>query len=173
MEEIEKNTDIQHFKVAEKLKVLDGSLVDVHLKCQMTLRIGETKSKHEFWIVPMTAPCLLGGDFLRSHDCIIDYQRMILTIDYAEVPTESPAEKASSPEVLRVVLKHPLKLKPYTEAVMRGRVIGADKQSGWRIVRPQQEFCESENGEVMIGRTLVDLRKGYRERKETTVLKLL
>lgn len=71
---------------------------------------------------------LQGGDFRRDQGCLIDYKRMVLALYGSEVPVQL-ADRSSSPQVLRIALDTSIKLKPFTEAVVRGKVIGANGET--------------------------------------------
>ena len=160
LERIIKDVSVEQVTTNERLRVLGGGVVNVKSKCCVTLRIGETETTQEFWVAEMTTDCLLGGDFLSKHGCIIDYQQMVFKINEAEVPLERFGS-SSSPEALRVILEKRVKLKPYTEVVVQGKVVGGDQERGWRTVGPISSFCEGESGGIIVGRTLVDLKDGY------------
>jgi hypothetical protein len=39
-------------------------------------------------------------------------------------------------------MEQPMKLKPYTEVVVRERVVGSDEQKDWLAVGPLEGLCE-------------------------------
>ena len=55
------------------------------------------------------------------------------------------ADRPSCPQVLCVVLDTSIKLKPFTEAMVRSKVIGANGQTGWHTVGPVKQIGESES----------------------------
>ena len=81
--------EVEQMATEDKLRVLDGGTVAVKCKVKLSLQIGETEVNQQFWVAPVSNQCLLGRDFLRAHECLIDYKRMILSIDGADVPVES------------------------------------------------------------------------------------
>lgn len=144
----------------EKICVLGGSALDVEARCNLTITVGETKVDCNFFVIKMAHKCLLGGDFLREHQCVIDYKSMTLTVNQATVPLEQ-SEMDDTHQALRVVLQENIKLKPYTEMVVQAKVIGGEQEQGLRIVGPTKEFSESESGGIMVGKTLANLIDGY------------
>lgn len=160
VKELSRTHSVEFCALEEKIKVLGGTTIDVNSKCFVDLVIGEILTKQEFWVAPMAVNCLLGGDFLKNHQCIVNYKERKLTVSNCDIRLEI-SDPEQNNRVLRVVLESNVKIKPYTEVVVQARVLDGKSQSGLRFVGPTNEFTQSESGGVVVGKTLVNLRDGH------------
>lgn len=158
LDDLSQLTSVKLDATTETIRVLGGGTVKVRARCTMPLKIGNLETKHEFCVVPMTASCLLGGDFLERHNCIVDYKNRVLTVDDEKVPMKS-VDKEETHQVLRVILEQNVKLKPYTEVVVYAKVEGVGDEAGLQIVGPTHESCET--GGVLVGKTLANVKDGH------------
>ena len=151
MEYISQQVSVKLEATSETICVLGGGTVKVDAKCRIPVKIGSVIVTHEFWVVPMGTNCLLGGDFLRAQECIVNYKEMTLTVATEKV-TMKVKDGEDVHQVLRVVLEQSVKLKPYSEMFVFAKVVGAESAAGLQMIGPVDDFCET--GGVLVGKTL-------------------
>ena len=93
---------------------------------------------------------------MKEVGCVIDYPKQILWIDDTEVPIQVVGEE---PRCFRVVLDKTVRIAPFTEMVIPAKIEGSCDSSRWGITGPPG--LAGRNGDLMVGRTLVDLSKDY------------
>lgn len=90
---IKRNALKEHVKINTKIRygitgVTDGSRATLGA-IFMTMKIGKTTITHIFHVVhenfPIVTDALLGSDFLRKHECVIDYAKSLLTIQNEQI----------------------------------------------------------------------------------------
>ena len=76
--------------VSSCLRTVIGEHVLIRDKSQLQLRIGSLLVSQELWIVDIQDECILGLDFLQSHNCLVDLKSGALTIGEEDIPLKKP-----------------------------------------------------------------------------------
>ena len=85
--ELHHTKEVKHFAGPDgSLKGLDGRQIEVFGTTTLQMSIGETTVRQHVWVARIKEDCLLGADFLRKQDCVIDYPQNILRIGNSDVP---------------------------------------------------------------------------------------
>lgn len=102
--------------------------------------------------------CLLGLDFLVSHESQVDLKDNILYIGEEEVPLTRPGVMLSQPQCYRAFTAETVSVALYFEAVLSTQVMGLGGNERWGIVEATGGDGQTVEG-VLVGRTLVDLQR--------------
>ena len=72
------------------LRTVTGERAPIHGKSQLRLGIGSLVVPQELWVADIHDECILGLDFLQSHNCLVDLKDGVLTIGGEEIPLSKP-----------------------------------------------------------------------------------
>ena len=117
--------------------------------------LGRTVSKVNVWIASIDEQRILGSDYLKDQGCIIDYSKQILHVRGTEVPIQMA--KSEKVHCLRVIVTNTVRISLNQEMVIPAKIDGDAKGLRWGTTGPPS--LAGRNGDLMIGRTLVDLNK--------------
>ena len=135
---------------------LDGKIIPVTGRVTLEVTLGETKSELEVWIASIQEECILGADFLKDGGCVIDYPRQILRIGETEIPLQMGGGEL---KCLRVILDKAVRVPPFTEMVIPAKPQGDGGGVRWGTTGPP--CLVKRSGDIVVGRTVVDLEKEY------------
>jgi len=137
-----------------------GEHAPIHGRGQLQLGIGSLTVPRELWVADIHDECLLGLDFLQTHNCQVNIKDGSLIIGEEEIPLKkSPA--TVEPTCYKVVLKEDVCIPPLAEAVIPVRLEGAgDDGTGmdyhWGLLEQEMpKFLDN----LLVARTLVDLQQ--------------
>ncbi|MBJ5579777.1 retroviral-like aspartic protease, partial [Salmonella enterica subsp. enterica serovar Derby] len=68
------------------LRTVTGDYAPVHGKVELQFQIGTIRVKHPAYIADIHDSCVLGLDFLREHDFVVNLQEILLHSNTEEVP---------------------------------------------------------------------------------------
>ncbi|MBJ5627115.1 hypothetical protein JGG67_23130, partial [Salmonella enterica subsp. enterica serovar Derby] len=68
------------------LRTVTGDYAPVHEQVELQFQSGTIRVKHPAYISDIHGSCILGLDFLREHDCVVDLQENLLHSNGEEVP---------------------------------------------------------------------------------------
>ena len=138
------------------LRTVTGERAPIHRKGQLQLGTGSLLVPQELWVADIHDDCILGLDFLQSHNCLVNLKDGSLTIGGEEIPLKKqPA--TTEPTCCKVVLAERVRLPPQSEMVVPVKMEGAKADSQWGLLeRSTAPF--SVDG-VMVARTLVNTQK--------------
>jgi len=68
---------------------VNGQNIAIDGQIELEFSIGSRKLRQVFIVAPIVSSVLLGMDFLQRHDCLVDYKRMVLTVDKTQVGLHS------------------------------------------------------------------------------------
>ena len=133
------------------LRTVTGERAPIHGKGQLQLGIGSLLVPQELWVADIHDDCILGLDFLQSHNCLVNLKDRALTIGGEEIPLrKQPA--TTEPTCCKVVLAERVQLPPRSEMVVPVMMEGAIAESHWG-----QSAASVDS--VLVGRTLVNVQK--------------
>jgi hypothetical protein len=130
------------------LKGLDGQRIEVLGTTTLNFSLGEICSRQQVWIAKIKEDCILGADFLRKQDCVIDYPRNILHIGTTEVPMHVNTDEL---KYFRIVLDRTIKIPGNSEMVVSAQLDGIPGEAYCRAVGPAE--IERRTKGVIVGRT--------------------
>ena len=110
------------------VKGLDGQVIPIIGQAVLEIIIEETSSKLEVWVASIQEECILGGDFLRSEGCVIDYPGQTLGVGDAEIPLVMGGEEF---KCLRVILDKAVRVPLFTEMVIPAKVERGRRSFRW------------------------------------------
>ena len=61
----------------------------------MQLGIGTLELPHRMLVANIKDDCILGFDFLKKHECVVDFKEDVLTIHNQQVPLQRPKQTTS------------------------------------------------------------------------------
>jgi hypothetical protein len=138
------------------IRGLDGQIIPVIGQVALEVALGETVSTMDVWVAHIQEECILGADFLKKEGCIIDYPRQTLRIGETEIPLRTGGEEL---KCLRVVLDKAVKVPPFTEMIIPAKLEGDRGGVRWGTTGPPN--LVRRDGDIVVGRTVVDLDKDY------------
>ena len=138
------------------LRTVTGERAPIHGKGQLQLGIGSLVVPQELWVADIHDECILGLDFLQSHDCQVNLKDEALIIGETEVPLKR-SSASQEPTCYKVVLTEGVSLPPLSETVVPVRMDGTEAHYRWGVLE-QAEASSSLDG-LLIARTLVDLQR--------------
>ncbi|MBJ5561233.1 hypothetical protein JGG76_24295, partial [Salmonella enterica subsp. enterica serovar Derby] len=89
-------------------------------KIQLQFQIGTIRVKHPAYIADIHDNCILGLDFLREHDFVVDLQENLLHSKGEEVPLCSRERARSHAKSVSVILKEDAVIPARSEAIIPG-----------------------------------------------------
>lgn len=78
--------------------------------------------------------CILDLDLLQSHNCQVNLQDGVLTVDGKETPLRRSTAVQPEPSYCRVVLSEGVCQLPLSESVIPVTVDGASEYQGWGLL---------------------------------------
>ncbi|KAJ8019320.1 hypothetical protein HOLleu_42137 [Holothuria leucospilota] len=105
----------------------DGKRVPILGKAEMVVTIGDKRLSHEFWVADIGPDCILGLDFLRRHNCVIN-ARMGRVMLGSEQPMHEPSEAAREDFSSRIISAETFVLKANSEMIVEARVKNFQKE---------------------------------------------
>ena len=154
-EELHHTKEVKHFAGPDgSLKGLDGQRIEVLGTTTLQMSIGETTVRQHVWVARIKEDCILGADFLRKQDCVIDYPQNIYCIGNSNVPMQVDTDDI---KCFRVVLERAVKIPGNTEMVISAKLETPPGEARCGTVGPT-EIARRTKG-IIVGRTLVDLRQ--------------
>ena len=121
----------------------------------MQLGIGSRELPETLWVAGIHDQCILGLDFLQSHNCQINLQDGILTVDGQETPLRRSTATQPEPNCCRVLLSEGVCLPPLSESVVPVTVSGATEHQKWGLL--EQTSSPHPYNDLLVARTLVNL----------------
>ena len=140
------------------LRTVSGERAPIHGTMMLDITIGSKTFHQKVWVADVVDECLLGLDFLVSHECQVDLKDGILYIGGEEVPLAKPGAALSEPRCFRAVTSRTVSVAPYSEAILCTQVVGLGGDERWGIVEAAGSSGQVVEG-VLVGRTLVDLQQ--------------
>ena len=138
------------------LGTVTGERAPIHGKGQLQLGIGSLLVPQELWVGDIHDDCVLGLDFLQSHNCLVNLKDESLTISGEEIPLKKQPVTTES-TCCRVVLAERVHLPPRSEMVVPVKIEGAKVECPRGLI--EQSTAPSSIDGVMIARTLVNTQK--------------
>ena len=107
------------------------------------------------WVAGIHDQCILGLDFLQSHNCQVNLRDGVLTVDGEETPLKR-STTTQEPTCFRVVLTEGVCLPPLSEIVVPVTVDGAGEHQRWGLL--ERMSAPHPFNDLLVARTLVDLK---------------
>ena len=139
---------------------MTGEHAPIHGRGQLQLGIGSLTVPQELWVADIHDECILGLDFLQTHNCQVNLKDGSLIIGEEEIPLKK-SQATVEPTCYKVVLKEGVCIPPLAEAVIPVRLEGAgDDGAGmdyhWGLLEQEMpKFLDN----LLVARTLVDLQQ--------------
>ena len=140
------------------LKTVTGERAPIRGRIIVNFTIGSQTFSHEAWIADIVDECLLGLDFLGSHDCQVDLKDSILYIGQDEIPLTQPDAGMLEQHCYKAIVCSPVSLPPHSEVIVPAHIEGLRGVERWGIVESTDVNAQDERT-LLVGRTLVDLRR--------------
>ena len=138
------------------LRTVTGERAPIDGKGQLQLGIGSLLVPQELWVADIHDDCILGLNFLQSHNYLVNLKDGSLTISGEEVPLKKQPVTTES-NCCRVVLVERVHLPPRSEMVVPVKIEGAKAECPWGLL--EQPTAPSSIDGVMIARTPVNTQK--------------
>ena len=119
---------------------------------QLQLGIGSRELPETLWVAGIHDQCILGLDFLRSHNCHVNLKDGVLVVDREETPLRRSVTE-QEPSCCRVVLSEGVGLR---QSVVPVTVNGASEHQRWGLL--EQISTQPSSRDLLIARTHVDLK---------------
>ncbi|MBJ5695604.1 retroviral-like aspartic protease, partial [Salmonella enterica subsp. enterica serovar Derby] len=104
------------------LRTVTGDIAPVHGKIELQFQISTIRVKHLAYIADIHDNCILGLDFLREHDFVVDLQETLLHSNGEEVPVCSRERGRCLVESVSVILKEDAVIPARSEAIILGEL---------------------------------------------------
>ena len=132
------------------LRTVTGEQAPIHGKGQLQLGMGSLVIPQELWVADIHDECILGLDFLQSHDCRVDLNEGSLTIGEEEIPLRSASELVCH----KAVLTEEVHLPALSETVVSVQMQDTKPRCGWGLLE-----CSKVPDGLLVARTLADLQR--------------
>ena len=139
-----------------KLEAANNELIPIHGAAVLTLTVGKQSFEWETLVAEIGDDGILGYDFLYCHDCELAARRGLITIDGTPVECEL---KGTPNNLKKVVLKCDTVVPAYSESIVQGKANIGDFNSSYGIVEPITKEDDDEEDHIVIGKSLVDVRR--------------
>ena len=138
------------------LRTATGEREPLHGISQLQVGIGSCELPETLWVAGIHDQCILGLDFLQSHNCQVNLQDGVLTIDGKETPLRRSTAVQPEPSCCRVVLSEGVCLPPLSESVVPVTVDGVGEHQRWGLL--EQSSTPHRYSDLLVARTLVDFQ---------------
>ena len=137
----------------------DGKSVPILGKAEMVVTIGDKGLSHEFWVADIGPDCILGLDFLRRHNCVIN-ARMGRVMLGSEQPMHGPSGAGKEDFSSRIISAETFVLPANSEMIVEARMKNFQEEYDGevRIIQPSVELLEKKS--VLVARCLLRLGAG-------------
>ncbi|GFT55463.1 transposon Ty3-I Gag-Pol polyprotein [Nephila pilipes] len=143
------------------LKTATGEEANVQGKLDASIECGARQFQHKVYIADFNDSCILGLDFLREFNFMVDLERNEIQTGGEEIPSFSA--NIEFPKLCSVFAKEKTVIPARSECLIRG-VTKASEHFKYAVTNSPSQI--SEKG-VLIAATLVDLKK------ETILVRIL
>ena len=137
------------------LRTVTGERPPVHGWSNMQLGLGTLELPHKMLVADIKDECILGFDFLKKHECLVDLKESVLSIHNQQVALQWPKETTLS--CCKVSLGDNVDLPPMSETVASAQILDRPSSCGWGILEPDNSFSIKPKDGLLVGRTLVNL----------------
>ena len=138
------------------LSTATGEREPLHGVNQLQVGIGSCELPETLWVAGIHDQCILGLDFLQAHNCQVNLQDGVLTVDGKETPLRRLTAVQPEPSCCRVVLLEGVYLPPLSESVVPVTVGGVGEHQRWGLL--DQLSTPHPYSDILVARTLVDLQ---------------
>ncbi|MBJ5445336.1 hypothetical protein JGG59_24260, partial [Salmonella enterica subsp. enterica serovar Derby] len=130
-----------------------GNHAPVHGKLELQFQIGTIRVKHPAYIADIQNNCILGLDFVREHNFVVDLQESLLHHNSEEVPLCSRERARCHVKSVSVILKEDAVIPARSEAIIPGALSEDPGALQLAVSKPspQKPF----NRGIRVGRTIV------------------
>lgn len=136
------------------LRTVTGEMSPVIGRAKLNFQIGVFEESQEVWIADIADPCILGIDFMMTHNCQVDLAGATLKIGSQIVPLLPPNNDGSL-RCCRVVASETVDIPPRSESLIYGTLKGEVAEL-WGSVGPIRDAVGRRG--ILVGGTLVDVR---------------
>ena len=135
-----------------QLRTVTGEIAPVCGICTEDITIGNFCASHHLWVADITDECILGLDFLRKHEGLLNLKDDVLQLGTQEVPLNCTSESVCCQCVANVTVSVP----PMSEMLIPARIDGDTTDNRWLLLEP--ENISLSHAGILVGKTLVDIR---------------
>ncbi|GFU48754.1 retrovirus-related Pol polyprotein from transposon opus [Nephila pilipes] len=135
------------------LKTATGEKANIYGKLDASIECGSRRFQHKVCVADITDPCILGLDFLREFNFMVDLERNEIRTRGEEIPLFSA--NIEFPKLCSVFAKEKTVIPARSECLIRG-VAKASEHFRYAVTNSPSQI--SEKG-VLVAATLVDLKK--------------
>ncbi|XP_072039013.1 uncharacterized protein [Amphiura filiformis] len=138
----------------------NGQAIDCLGKAKFKLKVNDTDTYHEIWVADINEEGILGFDFLKTHQCVLDFAECSLLLN--ELPS-SPYDEDEENEtyLCQIAVNKATIIPAESEALISTKLVNKPNSSSSTLevetlglVEPTWSFIESE--QMMVAKTLID-----------------
>ena len=134
-----------------KIVSASGDPILLKGRIQLKLDIGGLAIEHSFLVAKISGKGLLGMDFLRPHNCILDISTGSMVWKHGEVPLE--ASSTNPIECCKITLTETTTIPPLSEMIIKGQLTKNVDRHKYGVVEPQATLMEENS--VLLAAELV------------------
>ena len=134
-----------------KMTTVTGAAAPILAKQRVTINVGGLKSEHDVYVVDIADEFILGLDFLRMHDCVIDVVNSILQTPESDIELVNRRSVVPD-EVGNVSCLRTTTIPAFSEAIINVR---CRRVHGPMVIVEPVEECDEIPSGVMVAKCLV------------------
>ena len=138
--------------VQDELLAANGSPLEVIGRTRMGIAIGQSKLEQDFIVANVNVDGILGIDFLSKHKCVIDIERLVISV----LGTEHKLRLEGMSTSYKISLVNRISMPPRAEVIVKGKICASDDgrlPSRIGMIEPIESFARSNAG--IVAKTLV------------------
>ena len=132
------------------LEVADGGFVASQGSALLDIKVGQCILKQRFIIAEMTSPVILGFDFIRDQECIIDGGKALVWVGGELIPCQA---RQDAPATFRVTLDKTITVPALTERLVEANINGHPHYT-CAIMEPSEALINRK--QILIAKSVVD-----------------
>ena len=139
-----------------RIPLADRSMTDIlgTVQLQLQLGIGKVVLVHDMVVADIEAPIVIGVDFLRAHQCVLDIRKYRLMIG-ANVHTCRAME--SMPQIFRICTADTVVIPPLSEMIIPGGICESPHITQGLVEGSTLPLCD---GNVMVAHAVLNPAQG-------------
>ena len=125
--------------ITRSLKTVTGQKIPIIGQIKLPFETGSVRMIHNFLVAEITEDCVLGLDFLKAHNCQVDLERGIITVNgtYAPFRRENEEDESDAKDFFfPVVTVQENHILPSSEAVVWVKLVGYNGKRRNGVVEP-------------------------------------
>ena len=139
-----------------KMTLADGQNLHCYGKGKFNLEINDTLVEQTVWVADISSDGILGYDFLKSHECQLDFKENEIYLNLLPDSPYTEDEKlhSQSTTCARVALNETLTIPPESETLVKAHFVETPESNVAGIIEPTMRFTHTQP--LLLARILVD-----------------